>query len=112
MSRGIYVDMTNRAPGPQPGDYCQFVGKRGPGACYLVLESRMVKRRDPKAYPRYTLRVDVVDPADVPSVAKVFEFRWYKRRKKKQVTFEEHMKRPLNQQLTESQIQFYKQVMT
>ena len=90
----IYIDLKDRIlPGPKPGDFLISLGVRKKSA-YLVLESYQVKRRDPQAVPRFQMKVEWVDPCEVPDLiskrAKVFRFKWYSRDKKK-LTFEQNL---------------------
>lgn len=80
-TKSIYMDMPCRNPGPKAGDYVVTVGKRGVGTVYFVVSSYRVRRKDPAAYPRYQMRVRVVNelPGDL-GTAKVFELRWYPRK--------------------------------
>ncbi|MGH3427706.1 MAG: hypothetical protein ACRDQZ_09095, partial [Mycobacteriales bacterium] len=89
----MYIDIIHGRAAPQVGDFLVSVGKRGVGSAYLVLTCYRVKRRDPKAYPRYQMETEPVEIAAVPVGARTFHFRWYPRKKRK--TFEQHMERRL-----------------
>lgn len=83
VTKSIFMDMVQRNPGPKKGDYIVTVGKRGIGTTYLVVSSYRVRRKDPTAFPRYQMKVRVIDkvPDDLGE-AKLFQLRWYPRRKK------------------------------
>jgi len=88
----MFVDILGGRLEPKPGWYLQAIGRRGDrNTAYLVLTARRVKRKNPKAPPRITMDVEAVD--EIPAGARVFEFRWYPRKKKRRLTFEEFMRR-------------------
>jgi hypothetical protein len=89
----MYVDLWNDREAPVPGWYLQAIGRKGAlNSAYFVLTARRVKRRDPKARPRIMMEVELVDK--IPAGAKVFEFYWYERKKKRKVKFEDYIARP------------------
>lgn len=88
----LWIDIIGGRERPDVGWYLQAVGRRGDrNSAYLVLTARQVKRKDPKAPPRIAMDVEVVD--EIPPGAKVFEFRWYPRKKKRKMSFEQYMQR-------------------
>lgn len=92
--RNIYMDILDGTEGPRPGDHIASVGKKGIGTVYLVQVSRLVKRRDPEAPPRYQMEVEVVG-RDHACHGRWYEFTWYPRKKRRQ-TFEQYMRRTVN----------------
>ena len=88
----MYVDILRGRERPVKGWYLQAMGRReARNSCYLVLSSYLAKRRDPKAAPRVMMTVELVE--EIPARAKVFEFYWYPRKKKRKRTFEEYIRR-------------------
>jgi hypothetical protein len=88
----MYVDVLYGREAPEVGWYLQAVGRAGGrNSAYLVRSCYRVRRRDPGAAPRYQMEVEAVD--EIPPGARVFEFRWYPRRKKRKQTFEEYIAR-------------------
>jgi hypothetical protein len=77
----IYVDVFGGRDRPGPGWYLQAVNKKGCyNSTYFILDARQVKRRTRGAVPRIMLTVERVH--DTPKDAKVWEFRWYPRRRR------------------------------
>ena len=89
--RSIYVDLPRGTTAPIAENFMRAVGKRGIGVQYRVCTKRMVKRRDPNARPRCQLQVVLID--ECPAGEPVLEFRWYPRKKKRAMTFEQLMRR-------------------
>lgn len=88
----MYIDILGGRERPDVGWYLQAIGRRGTrNSAYLVLSARLVKRKNPSAPPRITMDVEMVD--EIPPCAKVFEFRWYPRKKKRKMDFERYMRR-------------------
>lgn len=87
----MYVDILGGREIPEAGWYLQAIGRTGnKNSAYLVLTAREVRRRDPRAARR--IQMDVEDVDQIPPGAKVFEFRWYPRKKKRR-GFEEQLAR-------------------
>lgn len=87
----LYIDILGGREVPSPGWYLQAMGRKGArNSAYLVLTARTVKRKNPNAFPRITMDVEIVD--EIPKGAKVFEFFWYPRKKRKR-TFEQDIRR-------------------
>lgn len=89
----MWVDITSaEGEEPKPGWFLQAIGRRGDrNSAYIILSTRLVRRRDPRAFRRIAMDVEVVD--EIPAGAKVFEFRWYPRKKKRRMNFEQFISR-------------------
>lgn len=72
---------------PLAGDYVATVTKtRRFGTVYMIISSRKVKRRDPKACPRFNLTVQREPVPELPAGVnpeEVWFLHWYKREKRK-----------------------------
>lgn len=79
----LWIDLLRSDdPGPRPGDYLQAIGRRGTlNSAYFVLSTRVVQRRDPKAFRRISMEVEKVTSA-LPKKRREYTFHWYPRRKK------------------------------
>lgn len=89
----MYVDILGGRSAPAVGWYLQAIGRKGArNSLYLVLSARRVKRRDPKALPRIAMEIEQINeiPPSARATAKIFEFRWYPRKKKRK-TFEQEL---------------------
>lgn len=86
----MYVDILGGREEPKAGWYLQAIGRDGKrNSAYLVLSAYKVKRRDPRAWTRIQMKVELVD--EIPPGAKVFDFHWYPRVKRR-VDFESYMR--------------------
>jgi hypothetical protein len=87
-TKSIYMDLLDPAQtSPKFGDFIQCVGRTGKlNTKYLVLESRLVKRRSNTTTRRITMKVAIVgkeqEAISSNKTAKTFEMRWYKRARK------------------------------
>lgn len=86
--KSIYIDLVRPdSLVPMAGMFIQCVGQRGRlNSRYVILSAYRVKRKDPKAYPRYQMKVDNV--ASIPRTAPVIMLRWYQRKKYQKNRFE------------------------
>jgi len=84
----MWIEIHDGGEGPKPGNYIVTTGKKidsrtgAPqwNSAYLVLHARKVKRRDPRALPRYRLKTLRVQIEEV--MAPDFVMRWFPRKKR------------------------------